>query len=131
VSIRWIDGLFGIVRNIEKNGFSLFRYRVWLCMAACVGLLIDIWFPLIAIMLGGWSLPAGGLTYLSIGLIFHANRRMNAITPLAAILFAPCASILCFAFARSMVLTLLNDGVTWRGTHYPLRELREYAASWK
>jgi hypothetical protein len=30
-----------------------------------------------------------------------------------------------YTLIRSMVLTLRNDGVTWRGTKYPLEELRK------
>jgi hypothetical protein len=32
-----------------------------------------------------------------------------------------------FAVLRSVVLTLLRNGVEWRGTHYPLDELRRNA----
>ncbi len=131
VNIPWIDGPFGIIRNIEKNGFSLFRYRIWLCMVALLGLLVDIFVPLLAIATGGWSLAAGLLTYFAIGVIYHSNRRINAVTPAAALLFAPCAAVLSYAFARSMVLALINDGITWRETHYPLKDLCENAASWK
>ena len=131
VNIRWIEGMFGIVHNMEKNGFSLFRYRPWLCILACFGLLINILFPLAGIVMGGWARIAGLLMYFAIGTIFHINRKINKINPMAAILFAPCATILCFGFARSMILTLLNRGVTWRGTHYKLAEIREAAASWK
>lgn len=131
VKIRWIEGAFGVTRNIEKNGFSLFRYRAWLCMLACVGLLVDIVVPLGAIAMGGWALAAGLTTHLALGFIFYANRKLNRLNPIAVVLFAPCAAIICFGFARSMVLTLKNKGIRWRGTQYPLSDLRQNAASWK
>ena len=74
---------------------------------------------------------AGLLFYISIALIFRANRQMNALSPAAAVLFAPCAAILAFAFARSAILTLRRNGILWRGVHYPLSELRAKAASWR
>ena len=131
VTIRWIDGLFGIIRNIEKNGFSLFRYRAWICVLACIALSIDIVLPVAGIVCGGSTIFAGLLFYLSIALIFHSNRKMNAISCWAAPLFAPCAAVLAFAFVRSTILTLRRDGVIWRGVHYPLGELRANAASWR
>ena len=48
-----------------------------------------------------------------------------------ALLFAPSAAILAYAFARSMTLTLKNNGVAWRGTRYPLPELRANAMKMK
>jgi hypothetical protein len=30
-----------------------------------------------------------------------------------------------------VVLTLWRDGVNWRGTHYPLSELRRNAQRWR
>jgi hypothetical protein len=30
-----------------------------------------------------------------------------------------------YTLLRSMILTLWNDGITWRGTKYPLEELRK------
>ena len=44
-TIRWIDGPLGIIGNIEKNGFSLFRYRSWICVLACIALPIDVALP--------------------------------------------------------------------------------------
>jgi glycosyltransferase involved in cell wall biosynthesis len=127
-SIRWIDGPWGIVTNVEKNGFAAFRYRLWLSLAALLGVAIQVVMPLAAIAAGGWALPAGLLTYAGIALAFHANRRLNGVTPAAALLFAPSAAIAGYGFLRSVVLTLARNGVVWRGTHYPLDELRRNAA---
>jgi len=130
VNIRWISGAFGIVANVEKNGFAAFRYRLGLSLAACLGVAVQVVLPLAAIAAGGWALPAGLLTYACIALMFHANRRMNGVSPIAAILFAPSAAIAGYGFLRSVVLTLARNGVTWRGTHYPLSELRRNAVPW-
>jgi hypothetical protein len=131
VTIRWIQGAFGLVGNLEKNGFAVFRYSVFLTTAACVALLISAVLPLMATAAGGWPLAAGVLTYLSIALVFQANRRMSGVSPLAAVLFAPAAAILCLAFARSMVLALMRRGVLWRGVLYPLSDLRHHAIRWR
>jgi glycosyltransferase involved in cell wall biosynthesis len=130
VKIRWIHGASGIVSNVEKNGFAAFRYRLGLSLAACLGVAVQVILPLAAIVAGGWALPAGLLTYASIALVFHANRRLNGVSPALAVLFAPSAAIAGFGFLRSVVLTLARDGVTWRGTHYPLDDLRRNAAPW-
>jgi glycosyltransferase involved in cell wall biosynthesis len=131
VKVRWLRGFFGIVGNIEKNGFAAFRYRVWLAAAACFGLAMQAAVPLVGMAFGRWGVAAGLLTYAGIALSFHANRRLNGVSPLAAALFAPCVVVLAWAFLRSTVLTLARDGVDWRGTHYPLNELRRHAVQWR
>ncbi|MGA2219195.1 MAG: glycosyltransferase family 2 protein [Terracidiphilus sp.] len=129
-TIRWIRGTFGIVNNMEKNGLAIFRYRTGLAVAACAGLALQATVPLLAMAAGEWATAAGLLTYAGIALTFHANRRMNAVPAVAAILFAPAAAIIGYGFLRSVVLTHWRDGVTWRGTHYPLSDLRRNAVRW-
>lgn len=129
--IRWIRGAFGIVENMEKNGFAIFRYRLWLALAACLGLAVQAVLPLAAIAMGGWMMVAGLLTYAGIALTFHANRKMNQVPAVAAILFAPATAIILYGFLRSILLTLVRNGVRWRGTHYPLSELRRNAVRWR
>jgi hypothetical protein len=131
VSIRWIHGIFGIVGNMEKNGLAVFRFRVWLALLGSFGLMLHAVVPLAAIVAGGWTMAAGLVTYASIALMFHANRRLSGVTPLAALLFAPTAAIISYAILRSTVLTIWRDRVNWRGTHYPLRELRKNAVRWR
>jgi glycosyltransferase involved in cell wall biosynthesis len=131
VSIRWIEGVLGLARNCEKNGFAIFRYKVWICVLAGFGIALDVFIPLAAMACGTSGLLSGLLTYLGVSLTIQANHRMNRVSPFAAILFAPAAAIIGYGFMRSMVLTLARDGVNWRGTHYPLSELRKHAISWR
>jgi hypothetical protein len=45
--------------------------------------------------------------------------------------FAPAVALVLYAGLRSMVLALVRDGVDWRGTRYPLDELRRNSGrSW-
>jgi hypothetical protein len=125
--IRWIQGALGIVRLLEKNGFAALRYRVWLSLLMFVGFAVQIVLPLAAIAAGGWAAAAGLLAYAFIALTYAANRRVTQASPWLAVFFAPATAILLFALARSMILTLTRNGVEWRGTRYPLDELRRNA----
>ena len=40
VRVRWVAGTAGVVRNITKNFFAAFRFRVWLTLAACMALAV-------------------------------------------------------------------------------------------
>jgi glycosyltransferase involved in cell wall biosynthesis len=125
--IRWIEGALGVVRLTEKNNFAIYRYRTGVALIACIGLAISVLSPLVAIASGGWATAAGLFTYASIALAYFAHRRITQVSPWVAVFFAPAGAIVLFAVLRSVVLTLLRNGVEWRGTHYPLDELRRNA----
>jgi glycosyltransferase involved in cell wall biosynthesis len=130
VNIRWINGALGIVGLLEKNGFAAVRYNVGVALTAIAGFGVQVVLPLAAMACGGWAAVAGALTYAFIALTYAANRRVTQVSPWVAVLFAPATAILLFAMVRSMVLTLVRGGVVWRGTLYPLAELRRNAGSW-
>jgi cellulose synthase/poly-beta-1,6-N-acetylglucosamine synthase-like glycosyltransferase len=127
VRIRWLQGALGVVHVVEKNGFAVYRYRVWLTLLACLGLAVNIVWPLLAMAAGGWAMVAGLLTYLSIAMTYEASRRETLVSPWLAIFFAPATAVVFYALLRSMVLALARNGVEWRGTLYPLEELRRHA----
>ena len=125
--IRWIEGAFGLVAVLEKNGFAGLRYRTGLALLAFFGLAVQIALPLAAMALGGWSALAGLLVYATIVLAYQADRPISQVSPWLAVFFAPATAILLFALIRSMALALARGGVEWRGTRYPLEELRRNA----
>ena len=129
--IHWIQGALGIVSLLEKNGFAGFRYRVWLTLLVCLGFAVQMAYPLWAMATGGWGLLAGLLTYAFITLTYVANRRVTQVPPWLALFFAPATAILLYAILRSMILTLKRGGVFWRGTLYPLAELRRNMVCWR
>jgi hypothetical protein len=49
------------------------------------------------------------------------------ISPLYVVLHPIGALVFCYAMVRSAVLTLAQGGVIWRGTLYPLAELRKFS----
>jgi GT2 family glycosyltransferase len=125
--LHWVQGALGIVRLLEKNGFAAMRYRVGLAVMAFVGLTVQIVLPLVAIAHGGWTTVAGLLIYAGIAGTIAANGQINQASPWTAVLFAPATAVLLFALMRSMILALRRNGVVWRGTLYPLDELRRNA----
>jgi hypothetical protein len=129
--IAWMQGPFGIVRLLEKNGFAGFRYRVEVTVMASITLVLQALVPLLALAAGPWGIGACLLFYISVAMSFHANRKLNGISPVLAILYAPAVLILAWSFLRSMFLTIKRGGVIWRGTLYPLAELRRAVIPWR
>ena len=130
VRIHWIRGYLGLVTILEKNGFAGFRFNLGFLAAVCLGLVLDAVVPVAALFTGTWGLVGGLLTYAALALIFQANRRMNGVSPWTVVLFGPSAAVIAWAFVRSAILTLWRGGVVWRGTLYPLKELRQGCLRW-
>ncbi len=131
VKIAWMQGPFGIVSLLEKNAFAGFRYKVGMGVVASVALVLQAVVPLLALAAGPWGVASCVTFYCSVAMSFHANRKLNNISPLLAILYAPSVLILAWSFLRSMILTIKRRGVTWRGTLYPLAELKRAMIPWR
>jgi len=127
VRLRWIEGLFGVVPLLEKNAFAVTRFRTPLQLLASLSPLLHAVVPLAAIFSGGWNAVAGILAYIGLVLVYQSSRRATRVNAWYALTFAPAVLLLAWAMLRSMVLALARGGVVWRGTRYPLAELRRAA----
>jgi glycosyltransferase involved in cell wall biosynthesis len=127
VRLRWMNGTFGVVELVEKNGFAVTRFRTGLHLLACLSFVMHAVVPLAAITSGGWNTVAGVLTYVGLILCYQASRRVTRVPVWCALIFAPAVLLVGWSFLRSMSLALARGGVIWRGTLYPLEELRNAA----
>ena len=125
VRLRWLNGTFGIVKLLEKNAFAGVRFSVPRAILACFALLMHAILPIAALATGPWGIAAAAVAYTGIALGMVANHKLNGLSPLFAFAFAPSVLIVTWAFLRSMFLTVARGGVVWRGTLYPLKELRK------
>ena len=124
VTLHWAAGAMGIANVMTKNLFSVFRFRTSLV------LLSSLWFALFCLgPIAFLALPATRtpaiITLLSIAALYAASSRHSRISPWYAILFPAGAALFLYSLLRSTILTLKHGGVTWRGTFYPLAELRK------
>jgi glycosyltransferase involved in cell wall biosynthesis len=127
VRIRWVVGALGVIRNITKNVFAAFRFRVWLTLAACAALAAFCLGPCAALAGPLWMRASGLLVLLLLFLLYRYYRRYTGIPAWYVVTFPVAACLSLYAILRSMVLTLARGGVVWRGTLYPLPELRKNA----
>lgn len=123
VHVRWQTGVWGIIRGLEKNAFAGARYSV---PHVAGGVLVNL---IIAVLPLGLLLPwpLGGIaaimmamfagTYLLVGREVGYGSAITLFYPMGAALFA-------YVLARSTYVTLRDGGITWRGTFYPLAELK-------
>jgi glycosyltransferase involved in cell wall biosynthesis len=128
IRLHWAPGAFGMVRNLTKNTFATFRFRVFMLLGAWLGLLL-LGFAPFAALAGPWPIRSAGiLSLLMIALLYaFASRYYNRIGVGYVLAFPLALTMVLYAMLRSMAVTLLRGGVTWRETFYPLDELRRNA----
>jgi glycosyltransferase involved in cell wall biosynthesis len=135
VRIRWAHGAWGVVTNLTKNVFAAFRFRIGLSIAGAVAIAVMGLLPFAGIVLGaGWDrawLWPSLVSLVALGALYWRYRRFadpnGPLTMLWLLTFPAAALLFVYAMARSTVLTLVRGGVLWRGTFYPLGELRKHA----
>lgn len=130
-TIRWFEGVSGIVANLEKNGFAAFRFQLPIILVMLPMLGLQIVLPFAALFCGWLGVGATAAMYTGLIVGYRANRKVNAASPVLALTYAPALAVLCWAFLRSTVLTLKRGGVSWRGTFYPLAELKRGMIPWR
>jgi glycosyltransferase involved in cell wall biosynthesis len=127
VNVHWAAGAGGIVNVMTKNIFAAVAFHVPLLLLGCSWLFAFCLMPFLLVWRTEFILPAG----IVITAILFSYRLMGSRSGLSAwnALLAPfAAAVFIYALLRSMVATLWQGGVVWRGTFYPLAELRKYAA---
>jgi hypothetical protein len=126
VSVHWAPGALGVVKVLTKNIFSAFQFQIPLLLLACGWLIAFCVLPVVVIV-PGLVLPAL-LTAVGTTVVYTGLRRHSGISAWNAALAPFAALLLIYALLRSMVATLRQGGVVWRGTFYPLAELRKHVA---
>jgi cellulose synthase/poly-beta-1,6-N-acetylglucosamine synthase-like glycosyltransferase len=127
VRIRWAESAWGILNNLTKNLYSTFRFRTSLLLAACLGMLAMCLTPFVAIFFPGPAQWAGILTLFVLLLLNLHYWKLTDIPPVYLALFPVATLLFVGTLLRSMILVLWRGGVLWRGTLYPLKELRRQA----
>ena len=128
--LRWVFGAVGMVKNLAKNGFAILRFELWFAAVAVCGVLLLNVGPFIGVAIaGGWARGGYVAAIAVLAMIYVGMSWRSEISPVYVILHPIAAVLFCYALAQSTVLTLLHGGVDWRGTHYPLVELRKFERS--
>lgn len=123
--LRWAVGARGVMRNLTKNFFAQMRYSLGFALMASIGLLWLHLGPWVGtIFASGWARAGYALALSSLLAVYVGIARRTGSGP-AGVLLHPAATVLMvFTLLRSTVLTLWHGGVEWRGTFYPLAELK-------
>ena len=105
---------------LEDTG--LFRVS----LASCVALAFLNFTPFVGVWIAlGWERVPYAVALLSIFLIYAGMSFRSAVPPYYFFLHPVSTTLFVYTMLRSMFLTLWNSGIVWRGTKYPLEELKK------
>jgi cellulose synthase/poly-beta-1,6-N-acetylglucosamine synthase-like glycosyltransferase len=125
VGVRWARGAFGVVDNLTKNLFALCHFRPELLLGFACGLTLFTLFPLAACLAGPAMWWPAGTLLIAFFLAYQRAGRYHHFSAVQMVMFPVAGVLLLYALLRSMFLALWHGGISWRGTFYPLRELRQ------
>ena len=125
VVVEWYASLRGAFRGLEKNSLAAVDYSPWTLLVGATAQLLTLCWPFVAVFV------TDGVTWwinLAIVLLLLAGQMVlfqgGSLRWWLAFLLPVAIPLVIYAYLRAVVLTYVRGGIQWRGTFYPLDELR-------
>lgn len=123
--VEWYASVRELIQGLMKNAFPAVDYRISVVLSSTVTQLTILIWPFLAVFLTSgitrWLNLASVAVLLALCWLnapLAGVRRWHGVGfPLATLLFL-------YILWRSTLTILWNGGIDWRGTHYPLAELK-------
>src|SRR6266496_254211 len=126
LEIRWAMGARGVVRNLTKNFFAVMSYQWWRAIGFCIAAVILNMLPFGGVLFaGGWARLPYGIALASILFLYAGMSIYSDVRPWYFLLHPLGTALFIYTMLRSMLFTLWNGAVEWRGTRYSLEELKK------
>ncbi|TCP53360.1 cellulose synthase/poly-beta-1,6-N-acetylglucosamine synthase-like glycosyltransferase [Tumebacillus sp. BK434] len=125
LTVEWYPTLGAAIRGLEKNTFAGLNYSLLMVLIGVLGQLFAFFLPFVGWLLLGWA----GLLYaasvvMMIYLYLQYTRTLSPYRGEEVIALPLTALLFVYIIVRSTYLTLRQGGIYWRGTFYPLKELK-------
>ena len=125
VSVEWYRSLGEAIGGLMKNSFSVVEYRTIVALAGALVYVVAALGPFVALAFGSTLTRIFGAGTLAAELLAAWTLSRDIPTPRRSALMFPIAClILCWVLLRATITTLVVGGIRWRGTFYPLAELK-------
>ena len=132
ILVHWAKGIRGLIRAMTKNLSSTVNFQPVLLFAICLWIVIFCLGPIAGLTWWATVLPSLlvffciAALYRQFGALSRIDARYGWLYPLGAVIFM-------YGFLWSMISAWRHRGVIWRGTLYPLRDLRKFNSpfQWK
>jgi glycosyltransferase involved in cell wall biosynthesis len=126
IEVQWYGSVKEMIVGLEKNLFAGNEYRITTTLGGLTAALILFVYPYMALILtSGMArmMALASVMILSLLLLVSAHRFNTTYWQLVG--FPVTVVLLCAISLRTMSLNLLQGGIYWRGTFYPLAALRK------
>ena len=125
IEIRWARGARGVVRNLTKNFFAVMSFEAWRAIGGSVAVAFLNLVPFFGVLFApSWTRLGYGIALASMFGLYAGIWRRDEISPWYFLLHPVSTVLFIYTILRSMCVTLWNGGVEWRGTFYPLDQLK-------
>ncbi len=126
LQIRWALGARGVVSNLTKNFFAVMSFQWWRALLFCAAAAVGNMMAFAGIFWAqGWARLPYAIALACIFVLYAGMSVYSDVRPWYFYLHPVATVLFIYTMLRSMLLTLWNGGVEWRGTLYPLEELRK------
>jgi glycosyltransferase involved in cell wall biosynthesis len=126
ISLRWAYGAKGVVDNLTKNFFAVLSFQWWRTIISALGLAFLNLGPFLGVFLvHGWERLLYVIALFSMFSIYVGMSWRSRVPAYYFLLHPVSTGLFIYTLLVSMFHALWNDGIIWRGTRYPLAELRK------
>ena len=127
ISVEWHQTLPDAVRGLSKSMFSGLDYRIGATVAGMLMLLLTNVLPVFGLFSRNTTGTLCRLNILSTFLLYaYRARHFRDEAPWWYFMLHPFGiCVFIYAMLRSVSTTLVNGGIDWRETRYPLKELKD------
>jgi glycosyltransferase involved in cell wall biosynthesis len=123
--VEWYASVREMVEGLTKNAFAGVDYRISAIVGASIAQLLTSVWPFLGIFFThGSTRLINGVVVLAILALCRDSARFLTVAPWFGVAFPVATLLFIYILWRSMLAALFRGGIDWRGTRYPLAELR-------
>lgn len=127
VGLQWYASVPEMIEGLTKNSFAGMDYSIVRVLAVVSGEFVWHLWPFLALVLTrGLVQVCNGLVAATLLLTGWDHARRHHLRPWCGIGYPFASLLLSYVLLRSMVITLVQGGIVWRGTRYPLQQLKAH-----